>query len=472
MNKNDLQGAKRLCMVSLLIFLIAASVEAQMPVAGGADNRSDSTRMLSFVPRFRFSLAPSDLRLTPVTYARTNALLRSNAISFIPMAAGPNLQVIGSGTLGRLTKWTGFTSSNSFIGDSTIFESKTGLIGVGTDAPTSKLTVAGMIQSTIGGFKFPDGTVQTSAAITGLESIFHDSTLQGDGTSGSPLGVAIPLFMTGAVDDGNSLNGAEAVLDVTNTGFTGAGIIARGNSIGVVGLSDGVAVLGQGNDRSGSGFRGGSGVFGGGGAGAEGNGGIGVIARGGEGNGVGNEGGIGIEVEAGEGKNGATNGLAGRFTGDVLIDGNLNVTGTKNFKIDHPLDPENKYLYHAAIESSEVLNIYSGNVTTNEKGDATVALPEWFEAINCDFRYQLTVVGIFSQAIVADEIRNNRFTIKTSVPGVKVSWQVTGIRSDRAARKTPFKVEEEKPQSERGFYLSPEAFGQPEERSVNRARGR
>jgi hypothetical protein len=80
-----------------------------------------------------------------------------------PMAAGPNLPVMGGGTLGRLTKWTGFTSSNSFIGDSTIFESKVGLVGIGTDSPTSRLTVAGTIQSLSGGFQFPDGTVQTTA---------------------------------------------------------------------------------------------------------------------------------------------------------------------------------------------------------------------------------------------------------------------------------------------------------------------
>jgi hypothetical protein len=83
--------------------------------------------------------------------------------TFTPMAAGPNLTVMGGGTLGRLTKWTGFTSSNSFIGDSTIFESKLGLVGIGTDAPTSRLTVAGLIETTLGGYKFPDGSVQTTA---------------------------------------------------------------------------------------------------------------------------------------------------------------------------------------------------------------------------------------------------------------------------------------------------------------------
>jgi hypothetical protein len=146
------------------------------------------------------------------------------------------------------------------------------------------------------------------------------------------------------------------------------------------------------------------------------------------------------------------------------------VTGTKNFKIDHPLDPENRYLLHAAIESSEVLNVYSGNVVTDASGDAVVVLPEWFEAVNSDFRYQVTVIGSFAQAIVAREIKDNRFVIKSSAPQVKVSWQVTGVRSDPTMVKHPFSAEQEKPEVERGYYLVPEAYGQPEERGTTWAR--
>ena len=53
---------------------------------------------------------------------------------------------------------------------------------------------------------------------------------------------------------------------------------------------------------------------------------------------------------------------------------------------------------------------------------------------------------------------------------MKVSWQVTGIRHDAFANKNRIKVEEDKPQRERGFYLHPEAFNQPEERGVEWAR--
>jgi hypothetical protein len=141
-------------------------------------------------------------------------------------------------------------------------------------------------------------------------------------------------------------------------------------------------------------------------------------------------GGNGINATGGSGPMG--NGLAGKFNGDVEITGNLNVTGaTKNFKIDHPLDPENKYLYQAAIESSEALNVYSGNVTTDAKGNAVVTLPEWFDAVNRDLRYQLTVIGTFAQAIVSERVKNNRFTIRTNAPNVEVSTTTTVISRQR-----------------------------------------
>ena len=108
----------------------------------------------------------------------------------------------------------------------------------------------------------------------------------------------------------------------------------------------------------------------------------------------------------------------------------------------------------------------NGNITTDENGDATIKLPEYFEALNQDFRYQLTAIGQFAQAIVASEIKDNQFSIKTDKPRVKVSWQVTGIRHDAFANANRIQVEEVKPAKERGFYLHPELFGQPEEKRV------
>ncbi|MEW5877740.1 MAG: calcium-binding protein, partial [Acidobacteriota bacterium] len=171
-------------------------------------------------------------------------------------------------------------------------------------------------------------------------------------------------------------------------------------------------------------------------------------------------------------RNTATQGTAGGFDGHVVITKNLFVSGTitagtKPFKIDHPLDPEHKYLYHVAVESPDMKNIYDGVVVTDAEGRAVVELPEWFEALNKDFRYQLTVIGSFAQAIVEEKIKNNRFVIRTNIPNVEVSWQVTGIRKDPYAEAHRIPVEEVKPPEEQGTYLHPKEWGQPEEKGLD-----
>jgi hypothetical protein len=159
-------------------------------------------------------------------------------------------------------------------------------------------------------------------------------------------------------------------------------------------------------------------------------------------------------------------GYAGYFSGHVNITGNLS-KGGGSFKIDHPLDPTNKNLYHSFVESPDMMNIYNGNIVTDGNGNATVELPEWFEALNKDFRYQLTVIGAFAQAIVSQKINNNRFSIKTDKPNIEVSWQVTGIRQDAYANANRIPVEEMKKPEERGKYLHPEVFGMPETMGVD-----
>ncbi|HZR27785.1 MAG TPA: hypothetical protein VFA71_03315 [Terriglobales bacterium] len=153
--------------------------------------------------------------------------------------------------------------------------------------------------------------------------------------------------------------------------------------------------------------------------------------------------------------------------GTVHIPGNLNVTGTKNFKIDDPLAPAEKYLVHASIESSEILNLYSGNVVLDNKGMATVQLPRWMEAENKDFRYQLTCVGRFAPVYVAEEIHNNRFEIAGGRPGMKISWQITGVRNDAYVKAHPMIVEEDKGEN-RGTYLHPELFEKQETAAAGR----
>jgi hypothetical protein len=161
-------------------------------------------------------------------------------------------------------------------------------------------------------------------------------------------------------------------------------------------------------------------------------------------------------------------GWAGMFSGAVGIEGDLQVTGAivkggGGFRIDHPLDPEGKYLNHAFVESSDMMNVYNGNVTLDANGEAWVELPEWFEALNKDFRYQLTCIGGFAPVYVDKTISGNRFKIAGGRPDLEVSWQVTGIRKDPFAEMQPIAVEQTKPAGERGTYLHPRAYGLPRE---------
>jgi hypothetical protein len=344
--------------------------------------------------------------------------------SFIA-AGGSSLAVVGSGTPGRITRWTGSSGSGSSIGDSSIFEDKFGNIGIGTDSPVTKLTVRGSIQAA-------DSILASGGTLTGANQSF--------------------------------------ILDVTNTFLNGSGIRGAGgpNSAGISGVggegSDGTGVVGSGGfGRSGTG---GDGLTGFGGGSLNGNGGDGVRALGGFGTGTGNKGGAGIVAAGGGGSNGAVSGFAGVFSGDVQVTGQLS-KGSGSFKIDHPLDPENKYLYHSFVESPDMKNIYDGVVRLDSNGEATVRLPDWFGALNTDFRYLLTSIGAPSPTLyIAEEIADNRFKIAGGTPGMKVSWQVTGVRQDSYANKHRIPVEEAKPESERGTYLHPESFNQPEEKNV------
>jgi trimeric autotransporter adhesin len=157
---------------------------------------------------------------------------------------------------------------------------------------------------------------------------------------------------------------------------------------------------------------------------------------------------------------------AGYFSGNMHVNGSLTVGGVKNFKIDHPTEPATKYLFHASIESSEMINLYTGNVTLDSKGEAVVILPKWFQAENGDFRYSLTCVGGFAPVYVAEEISDNQFKIAGGKPGMKVSWQVTGTRQDAYAKAHPMQVEVEKPAQEQGYYIHPELYGAPEQKSI------
>ena len=162
----------------------------------------------------------------------------------------------------------------------------------------------------------------------------------------------------------------------------------------------------------------------------------------------------------------SVSGFAGRFAGDVAITGTLSKSGG-SFKIDHPQDPENMFLSHSFVESPDMKNIYDGVVILNKQGQAIISLPSYFNALNQDFRYQLTTIGAYAPVFIATEIESSpnaqQFTIAGGTPNLKVSWQVTGIRHDAWANQNRIPIEEFKSDSQKGKFLNPESFNQPKE---------
>jgi hypothetical protein len=138
----------------------------------------------------------------------------------------------------------------------------------------------------------------------------------------------------------------------------------------------------------------------------------------------------------------------GTFQSDAIIaNGDVTVTGdvagqSMGFRIDNPLSSARGMLRHSVVYSPDMKTVYDGIATLDSQGNVTVSLPEWFQALNEDYRYQLTSVGgAAPQLHIASKIANNQFQIAGGVPGAEVSWQVTGIRRDAFAQRNRIKVE-------------------------------
>jgi hypothetical protein len=373
--------------------------------------------------------------------------------------------ITGSGTANHITKWVGPTK----LGNSNIFDGSAGNVGIATTSPGATLDVNGT------------AVVRSNATVNGSLSAGPITA-----TSSSSGG-------TGVYANAGSSTASNGVIAYGATGVAGyttvAGSIAvfgnGGNSTG----SNGVVGYGATGVAGNSTITGSYGTYGSGSTGVWGNStgtgaNVGVLGLGATGvQGVGDTWGVLGQSSSTSGSGGGfsnsttgdalftynqSGGYAAFFDGDVDVDGNLSKAGG-SFKIDHPLDPANKYLYHSFVESPDMMNIYNGNATTDEQGSAVVKLPEWFETLNRDFRYQLTVMGQFAQAIVASKVANHQFTIKTDKPNVEVSWQVTGIRQDAWANAHRIPLEVAKAPADRGLYLHPELFGAPAEKNIGLA---
>ena len=337
--------------------------------------------------------------------------------------ASDRLFVIGNGISG---------SSNALV------MLKNGNMGLGTSNPTQRLEVAGSIYTqssnwAIRGVKtgsgsFPGVWGETESGSSNANGIrgFVLSTTSGSGSAGvfgKNFGTANTNYgvLGEAVStSGRGVYGYASGLDGTTYGVYGHS--ASNSGIGVYGITPagGDAIVGDASDTF-----------------------FGVAIWG-----IGPDGG----------------GIGGKFTGDAHISRNLWVSGTKSFIIDHPLDPTNKYLSHFCIEGPEPFNLYRGTVTLDETGSAQVMLPDYFDAINIDFSYQLTAIGApMPNLHVAATIRDNQFRISGGAPGKQVSWEVTARRNDAWVRDKGYQTEKNKPDNERDTYIYPEGYGKGKE---------
>ena len=73
---------------------------------------------------------------------------------------------------------------------------------------------------------------------------------------------------------------------------------------------------------------------------------------------------------------------------------------------------------------------FSGEVWTDARGYATVALPPEAGRLHASLDYELRPFAQGVSAVIAAELSDGRFTIATDEPHVKVAWRVTGRRGD------------------------------------------
>ncbi|MBX3390536.1 MAG: hypothetical protein KF691_13890 [Phycisphaeraceae bacterium] len=407
----------------------------------------------------------------PVMILDTND---GNGLASYTSAAGAYaayLSSSGNGGSGLVASNTSATSgagvradmSNSANTGNTIDAGNSGLGRAGLFTVTNSSNAANAVEIQSNGNS-------TSQALRCLHTGLGDNALF-EITNANNAGEAVEAHTIGTGNAGyfqvNNTSSSTPALYGTSNGSSGVGVYGQATgsfSYGVRGVGLSAGVRGEAGTTNGAGVYGVSTAGGNGGgsgvpAGVRGD----ASAAGVAGGAFFNNQGTGLYAQS-------TSGTAGFFSGNVTVTGTLS-KGGGSFKIDHPLDPANKYLYHSFVESPDMMNVYTGTAVIGEDGAAVVKLPAYFGALNVDHHYQLTCVGGYAQVYIAEEVKDNQFKIGGGKPGMKVSWQVTGTRNDAFAQYHRIPVETEKAPADRGMYLAPEAFGFDQSKQIGTQTG-
>ena len=444
------------------------------------------------------------------------------ALSSFPLSAFAEPTVVSFTAVGT-TSWTapdGVTSVNYLVvagGGGGGYGNGGGGGGGGVRTGTLSVTPGQSYTVTVGAGG-SGGTTAPAAATNGSNSVFGSITSTGGGAGGSP-NLSGSCGSNGGSNGGSGGGGSRNV-----SGCGGSGTAGQGNNggAGVDGAPErgggggGAGAAGTSGTDSGNGgigiassitgvstYYGGGGGGGArlnyptpgtGGAGGGGNGSVSTAGSPGTANTGGGGGAGGQNASSGSGgyQSGGGGGsgivvlsytppLAGCAENETCITNNSSVTGNMSvvgaiakgsgtFVIDHPLDPKNKLLYHSFVESPDVKNIYDGIATLNKRGEAIIGLPNYFLALNKDFRYLGTPIGEpMPNLYLKREVQKRFFglfgkpVIKISggAPYGRVSWQVTGIRKDPLIVAHPIIPEVEKGPGQlvdKGEYLYPELY--------------
>jgi hypothetical protein len=141
----------------------------------------------------------------------------------------------------------------------------------------------------------------------------------------------------------------------------------------------------------------------------------------------------------------------------VTTSGTL-TAATKHFRINHPLDPERRFLIHACLEGPENAIYYRGQGRL-EGGHARVELPDYFEALARPDGRTVALTSCCEEnepisVLAASDVVNGAFNVRAADdrnPRQRFYWEVKAVRADVEPLKTEEYKGEDRSATTRGL---------------------